>query len=107
MLTPGNWAVFANDCTNFQSEEDQQDVLVGLILKTDPSKEEALLVDVFIPLTKFLIRLLRILLDCNPLFRWIPQMLWTTRSKWMTSKSVSSIAWVFSQSSIDGSNEGH
>jgi hypothetical protein len=108
MLTPGNWAVFANDDTNFhQSEEDQQDVLVGLILKTDPSKEEALLVNVCIPLTKFLIRSLRILLDCNPLSRWIPQMLRTTRSKWITSNSVSSIAWVFSQSSIDGSNEGH
>ena len=107
MLTPGNWVVFANDDTNFQAEEDQQDVLVGLILRTDPSKEEALLVNVFIPLTKLLIRSLRILLDCNPLSRWIPHILRTTRSKWITSKSVSSIAWVFSQASIDGSNEGH
>jgi hypothetical protein len=94
MLTPGNWVVFTNDDTNFESEEDQ-DVCVGLILKTDASKEEGLQVNVFIKLTKVLKALLRIRLDNNPSLQWIPHILRTTRSKWITAKSVSSIAWVF------------
>ena len=51
-----------------QLEENQQDVLAGLILKPIPSKEEALQVNVLlIRLTKSLIWALHILLDCNPL----------------------------------------
>jgi hypothetical protein len=99
VLTPGNWVVFADDDTAFQSEEDQ-DCLVGLILKTDPSREGAIHVNVFIPLTKTLIRQLRMPPDNNPLCKWIPHMLRTPRSKWITSKSVLSIAWVFSPMSI-------
>jgi hypothetical protein len=107
MLAPENWVMFENNDTNFQSEEDQ-DVLVGLILKTDPSKEKALQVNVFITLTKLLIRQLQILVDSNPRSKWIPRMLRTRRSKWITSKNVLSIAWVFSPPSIDRRpNEGH
>jgi hypothetical protein len=107
MLAPGNWVIFENDDTDSQSEE-EQDVLVGLILKTDPSKEKALQVNVFITVTKLLIRQLQILVDSNPRSKWIPRMLRTRRSKWITSKNVLSIAWVFSPTSIDRRpNEGH
>jgi hypothetical protein len=107
MLTPGNWVVFRNDDTNFESEEDE-DVSVGLILKIDASKQQALQVNVFINLTKDLISQLRIRLDNNPLLKWIPHILRTTRSKWITAKSVSSIAWVFNPTDLERRpNEGH
>ena len=110
MLSPGHWVVFTDE-SNVQSEEDQQQhavSLVGLILETDPSKEAALRVNVFTHLTKALMQQLRLLPNCDPLCKWIPQILRTKESKWIASKSVKSIAWVFSQSCIDSlPHEGH
>lgn len=107
MLAPGNWVVFTNDDTNFQSAEDQ-DVLVGLIMRTDASKIEALEVNVFLICTKALSKQLRLPINQRPFLKWIPHILRTTRSKWITTKSVSSIAWVFSPEHLENRpNEGH
>ena len=110
MLSPRHWVVFT-DKSNLESEEDHHQhavSLVGLILETGPSKEAALHVNVFTHLTKALMQQLRILLNCDPLCKWIPQILRTKKSKWIASKSVQSIAWVFSQVCIDSRpDEGH
>jgi hypothetical protein len=65
-------------------------------------------VNVFIKMTKDLMKLLRIRLDNNPLTKWIPHILRTTRSTWIKPKSVMSIAWVFNPVALDRRpNEGH
>jgi hypothetical protein len=99
--------MFTNDDSRFQSEENEEDVSIGLIMQTS-SDGNTLEVNLFRRVTRAITLDLRLQTFTHPRYQWIPQILRTPRCKRIDSSSVESIAWVFGTQHLDRRpNEGH